>query len=200
MKNNGADLLADLGASGALHEGHYRLSSGLHSNRYVQCAKLLEDPVRARRVGVELATRLGGFDPVSVLSPALGGLIIGHETAAALGVPFRFSERRDGVMKLRRGFELARGERVAVIEDVVTTGGSAREAALVAREYGAQVVAYGAIIDRSAGPDVSARFDAPFVALLELEVVAWEPADCELCAAGEPLAAPGSRPAGTAPD
>ncbi len=197
MGNNGAHLLAELGVSGALRQGHFRLSSGLHSNRYVQCAKLLEDPARAKRVGVELATRLEGFDPVSVLSPALGGLIIGHETAAALGVPFRFSERKDGVMTLRRGFELARSERVAVIEDVVTTGGSAREAALVAREFGARVVAYGAIIDRSPGPDASARFDAPFVALLELEVLAWEPADCELCAAGEPLTEPGSRPAST---
>jgi len=197
MGNNGADLLAELAASGALHQGHYRLSSGLHSNRYVQCAKLLEDPVRAKRVGVELATRLEGFDPACVLSPALGGLIIGHETASALGVPFRFSERENGVMTLRRGFELARSERVAVIEDVVTTGGSAREAAVVARGFGARVVAYGAIIDRSPGSDAVARFDAPFIALLELEVLAWEPAECELCAAGEPLTEPGSRSAGT---
>jgi len=197
MGNNGADLLAELAASGALHQGHYRLSSGLHSNRYVQCAKLLEDPVRAKRVGVELATRLESFDPACVLSPALGGLIIGHETASALGVPFRFSERENGVMTLRRGFELARSERVAVIEDVVTTGGSAREAAVVARGFGARVVAYGAIIDRSPGSDAVARFDAPFIALLELEVLAWEPAECELCAAGEPLTEPGSRSAGT---
>lgn len=190
MENEAAALLAELESSGALHQGHFRLSSGLHSSRYVQCAKLLEDPLRAKKVGSALAARLEGFEVDSVLSPALGGLIIGYETAAGLQVPFRFSERRDGSMCLRRGFEVSPGERLAVIEDVVTTGGSAREAAGVAREAGGLVVVYGAIIDRSAG---SAGFEAPFVSLLELEVVAVEAVTCALCAAGQPLTAPGSR-------
>lgn len=190
MENDGAALLAELESSGALHQGHFRLSSGLHSNRFVQCAKLLEDPARAKRVGAALGAKLAGFEAGSVLSPALGGMIIGYETAAWLRVPFRFSERKDSSMRLRRGFELTRGERVVVIEDVVTTGGSALEAAQVAQQSGARVVAYGAIIDRSAG---SPRFDAPLVSLLELEVVAFEASNCELCAAGEPLTVPGSR-------
>lgn len=189
VENDGS-VLAELQASGALRHGHFRLSSGLHSDRYVQCAMLLESPVRAKRAGAGLAEKLAGFEPDSVLSPALGGVIIGYETAASLGVPFRFAERRNGSMCLRRGFELSRGERLAVIEDVVTTGGSAREAALVAQELGAEVVAFGAIIDRSGG---SAHFDAPFLSLLALEVASFEAANCELCATGEPLTAPGSR-------
>lgn len=115
------DLLRE---SGALREGHFLLSSGLHSSGYVQCALLLESPARARRVGEWLAERLAAYRADSVLSPALGGVIIGHETAVALGVPFRFVERREGEFTLRRGFRLAAGERVVVVEDVVTTGKS----------------------------------------------------------------------------
>lgn len=191
MADEGAFLLAELERRGALIHGHFRLSSGLHSDRYVQCAKLLEDPSSARSVGAALARLLEEFDPDSVLSPALGGMIIGHETAAGLGVPFRFSERKDGRMILRRGFELARDERVVIVEDVVTTGGSAREAAQVAADLGARVVAFGAIIDRSAG---RSEFAAPFRSLLELDVRASHPSDCALCAAGETMSAPGSRP------
>lgn len=185
-----SSLRADLLDSGALQQGHFRLSSGLHSSRYVQCAKLLEAPARARKCGAALARRLQAYEPQSVLSPALGGVIIGYETASALGVAFRFSERREGRMRIRRGFELQPGERVVVIEDVVTTGGSAREAAQVAGEHGARVVAFGTIIDRSAG---AASFEAPLVSLLELGVEASAADDCELCAQGLPLAAPGSR-------
>lgn len=189
-RSGSADLLEELAASGALRHGHFRLSSGLHSSRYVQCARLLEDPARARRVGSALAGRLEGFELDSVLSPALGGLIIGYETAVSLRRPFRFCERKGGAMELRRGFELAPGERVVIVEDVVTTGGSAREAAGLAKALGAQVVGYAAIIDRSAG---AAGFDAPFVSLLELEVGASEPDRCEQCASGNPIEAPGSR-------
>ncbi len=184
------DLLAALKRTGALQEGHFKLSSGLHSSRYVQCAKLLEDPSLAKAVGRALADRLRSFEPESVLSPALGGVVIGYATAAALEVPFRFCERRDSVMLLRRGFELEPSERVVVVEDVVTTGGSAREAGQVAGTAGAVVAAYGAVIDRSSG---SAAFEAPFVSLLEIEAYAFEPVDCPRCAAGEALAAPGSR-------
>lgn len=175
--------------SGALREGHFQLSSGLHSSGYVQCALLLESPARARRVGEWLAERLAAYRVDSVLSPALGGVIIGHETAAALGVPFRFVERREGEFTLRRGFRLAAGERVVVVEDVVTTGKSTREAAEVARRLGAEVVAVGAIIDRGAGD----AFSVPFEALLRLDLPTWERGECHLCAAGSSAESPGSR-------
>lgn len=175
--------------SGALREGHFQLSSGLHSSGYVQCALLLESPARARRVGEWLAERLAAYRVDSVLSPALGGVIIGHETAAALEVPFRFVERREGELTLRRGFRLAAGERVVVVEDVVTTGKSTREAAEVARRLGAEVVAVGAIIDRGARD----AFSVPFEALLRLDLPTWEPGECHLCAAGSSAESPGSR-------
>ncbi len=177
--------------SGALREGHFRLSSGLHSPAYVQCALLLQDPARARRVGGELARRLAAHRPQSVLSPALGGVVIGHEVAAALGVPFRFTERPEGQMALRRGFALRPGERVVVVEDVVTTGKSTRECAAVATAAGAVVVAIGSILDRSGGRH---GFSVPYAALQALALPAWEAADCPLCQAGRPIEKPGSRP------
>ncbi len=152
-------LMQMLEESGALRRGHFLLSSGLHSEAYVQCALLLEDPVRARKVGGDLAELLRQFHPDSVLSPALGGVIIGHEVAAGLGVPFRFTERKGEEMGLRRGFTLRQGERVVIVEDVVTTGRSTLETAALATARGARVVAVGAIIDRTAG---RAPFDVPF--------------------------------------
>ncbi len=176
--------------SGALEKGHFRLSSGRHSANYVQCALLLEEPALAARVGEMLAGRLRELEPESVLSPALGGLVIGQLVAAALGVPFRFCERREGSMVLRRGFRLRPAERVAVIEDVITTGGSAAEAAMLAEEAGAEVAAVGAIILRGAGEALS----TPGVGLLRLELASWDAEECPLCAEGAPLSAPGSRP------
>lgn len=184
-----------LEGSGALRRGHFLLSSGLHSLAYVQCALLLEDPVRARRIGEDLAEELRSFHPDSVLSPALGGLIIGHEVAAALGVPFRFSERKGDDMGLRRGFQLKQGERVVIVEDVVTTGRSTLETAALATGRGARVVAIGTIIDRTAavGGD---PFDVPFRALLKLDLPSYEPAECPSCRQGaQPPEKPGSRPA-----
>lgn len=182
--------------SGALRRGHFLLSSGLHSEAYVQCALLLEDPVRARRVGQDLAEKLRQFHPDSVLAPALGGLIIGHEVAAALGVPFRFTERKGEEMGLRRGFTLRQGERVVIVEDVVTTGRSTLETAALATTRGARVVAIGAIIDRTAGRD---PFDVPFRSLLQLDLPSHAPADCPVCQKGGlPAEKPGSRPDATA--
>jgi orotate phosphoribosyltransferase len=178
--------------SGALRRGHFLLSSGLHSEAYVQCALLLEDPLRARKVGRDLAELLRSFHPDSVLSPALGGIIIGYEVAAELGVPFRFSERKGDEMGLRRGFSLRQGERVVIIEDVVTTGRSTLETASLATGRGARVVAIGAIIDRTAGRD---PFDVPFRSLLELNLPSHAPGDCPACQAGAlPAEKPGSRP------
>ena len=185
-----SELEAMLAESGALRRGHFRLSSGLHSPAYVQCALLLELPSRAREVGGALAERLREHAPESVLSPALGGVIIGHEVAAALGVPFRFTERQEGVMALRRGFAIASGERVAVIEDVVTTGKSTRECAAVAETAGARVVAIGSILDRSGGEP---GFSVPYAALLRLELPTYSPESCPLCAAGGTAEKPGSR-------
>ncbi len=186
-----ARLLRLLEESGALRRGHFQLSSGLHSPAYVQCALLLQDPARARAVAAELAARLRPHRLDSVLSPALGGLVIGHEVAAALGVPFRFAEREAGEMTLRRGFTLAAGERVAIVEDVVTTGKSTKETADVATARGAEVVAVGALLDRSGARH---GFAVPFVALAKLDLPAYTPADCPLCRDGQPLAKPGSRP------
>lgn len=185
------DLNAILRESGAVRRGHFLLSSGLHSPGYVQCSLLMEHPARARQVGAALAERLRRYRPDSVLSPALGGIIIGYEVAAALDVPFRFSERTNGTMAIRRGFALRRGERVVVVEDVVTTGKSSKEAAAAAVGQEAAIVALGAILDRSAGRH---GFETPFVALLKLEFPVYEPAVCPLCAAGGVAEKPGSRP------
>lgn len=180
-----------LESCGALRRGHFLLSSGLHSSAYVQCALLLEEPRRAREVGQALAAALAPAQIDSVLAPALGGVIIGHEVAAALGVPFRFTEREGERMALRRGFGLARGERVAVVEDVVTTGKSTAETIAVAQGAGAEVVAIGSIIDRSGGRH---RFEQSYAALVRLDLPAYEADVCPLCAGGEPPVKPGSRP------
>lgn len=184
------ELNALLEECGALKKGHFVLSSGLHSGRYVQCARLLELPSRAAAVGEALADRLEAYRPEVIVSPALGGLIIGHQVAAALELPFRFAERKQRELKLRRGFQLTAGERVAVVEDVVTTGKSSREVFELVRVAGAQAVSLGAIIDRSDG---RASFEVPFESLLSLPLEAFEAAQCRLCAAGEVLDAPGSR-------
>jgi orotate phosphoribosyltransferase len=194
-------LVRLLEESGALCRGHFLLSSGRHSPAYVQCALLLEDPVRARRVGAELAEELRSFHPDSVLSPALGGIIIGHEVAAALGVPFRFAERKGEELGLRRGFTLRQGERVVIVEDVVTTGRSTLETAALATSRGARVVAIGAIIDRTGGGPGGIGghgghppFDVPWRALITLHLPSYAPAECPECRTGSLPQKPGSRP------
>jgi len=176
--------------AGALLEGHFRLTSGLHSPGYLQCALVLQHPREAEAYGVALAERLRDLGARTVLSPALGGIVIGQEVGRALGVRAIFAERVDGTLMLRRGFSLEPGETVVVIEDVVTTGGSTRETIEVARAAGARVVGAGAIIDRSGGQQ---RLDVPFHALAELSLPTYEPASCPLCLAGQPVVKPGSR-------
>jgi orotate phosphoribosyltransferase len=175
---------------GALLEGHFRLTSGLHSPGYLQCALVLQDPVEAGRCGAAIAERVGDLGVETVLSPALGGIVIGHEVARALGVRAIFAERLDGGLVLRRGFSLAPGEKVLVVEDVVTTGGSTRETIDVARAAGANVVAAASIIDRSGG---SQQIDVPYHALATVTLPTYQPTDCPLCTAGSTAVKPGSR-------
>lgn len=185
------DLLQRFRAAGALLEGHFQLSSGLHSPGYLQCALVLQDPVQAGILGEAIAAWARDLSPAVVLSPALGGVVIGHEVARSLGVRAIFAERRDDRLTLRRGFGLSAAERVLVVEDVVTTGGSTRETIAVAREAGAAVVGATAIIDRSGS---QATFDASFRALAAVSWPAHEPAACPQCALGVPVVKPGSRP------
>ena len=187
-------LLTLFRRSGALLEGHFRLSSGLHSSGYLQCALVLQHPEHAAALGVALAEQARALRPATVLSPALGGLIIGHEVARALGARAIFAEREDGVLTLRRGFRLTETERVLVVEDVVTTGGSTRETMQVARAAGAQVLGAAAIVDRSGGSGRS-TLDVPLFSLLEISLPTYDPASCPLCEQGVPIAKPGSRPA-----
>ena len=184
-------------ATGAYLTGHFRLTSGLHSPEYLQCAVVLQYPAHAERLGAELASALrslAGEEPISaVVAPAMGGLIIGHEVARALGARFLFSERdADGKMTLRRGFSLTHGETAVVVEDVITTGGSTREVVGILEAAGAHPLAAGSIIDRSAG---QADVGVPRVALATVEVVAYPPDDCPLCRQGLPVVKPGSRAA-----
>ncbi|MGE5359938.1 MAG: orotate phosphoribosyltransferase [Bacteroidales bacterium] len=190
---NRDDLLDIFRRSGALLEGHFRLTSGLHSSGYLQCALVLQHPAHAEALGAALADRLGGLRPATVLSPALGGIVIGQEVARALGARAIFAEREDGVLTLRRGFRLTEAERVLVVEDVVTTAGSTRETIQVARAAGAQVVGAASIVDRSGGAGRSA-LDVPLFSLLEISLPTYDPAACPLCHQGLPVSKPGSRP------
>ena len=176
--------------AGALLDGHFQLSSGLHSGGYLQCALVLQHPPHAEALGQSLADKLRSQRATVVLSPALGGLIIGHEVGRALGVRAIFAERQEKKLTLRRGFSLSREDRVIVIEDVVTTGGSTRETMAVAEAAGATVVAAGAVVDRSGG---TSDLGVPFEALLTLKLATFEPALCPMCASGVPVNKPGSR-------
>src|ERR1700730_13731064 len=177
--------------TGAYLKGHFRLTSGLHSNEYLQCAQVLQYPQLAERFGRELAARLPDCDVV--VSPAIGGLPIGHEVARAKGARFIFTERdASGKMILRRGFNVEPGETAVVVEDVVTTGGSSREVIEILKDAGARVIGAGSIIDRSGG---AVDLGVPRVALKTMQVVSYPPDDCPLCRAGSPVVKPGSRPA-----
>ncbi len=185
------ELIKLLEEVGAVRQGHFELSSGRHSGTYIQCALVLQYPKHAEELGRAIGGEFGGLETACVVAPALGGVIIGHEVARALGVRAIFVERdRSGQMAMRRGFELKPGERVLVIEDVWTTGGSTRETIGVIEQSGGLVVAAGAIIDRSGG---RLELNVPARALLELEVPSYEPDDCPLCRAGSIAMRPGSR-------
>lgn len=184
-------------STGAYLQGHFRLTSGLHSSEYLQCALVLQHPAAAEKLGRLLAEQIRPLaaEPAGiVVSPALGGLIIGHEVARALGTPFLFTERDSETRKmtLRRGFTVKPGVTAVVIEDVITTGGSTQDVIEVLRSAGARVLAAGSIIDRSGG---QANVGVPRVALVTMQVAAHYPEQCPLCAQGLPVIKPGSRPA-----
>lgn len=186
--------------SGALLEGHFLLTSGRHAAQYIQCARVLQYPGYAELLGEELAWFFRQGEVQAVLGPALGSIIVAHEVARALGARAIFAEREQGRLTLRRGFNLEAGEGVVVVEDVLTTGGSAKETLALARAAGARVVGVGALVDRSGG-----RLDLglPTHALLTLDVPSYDPQECPLCREGFPLVKPGSRalancPAGVA--
>ena len=174
----------------ALLEGHFILSSGLHSDRYVQCALVLQHPKVAEQLGAELAAKLRHVGAYLVAAPAIGGILVAHEVARALGVRALFTERQDGAMTLRRGFSLAAGEPVLVVEDVITTGLSTRETIQCIEQAGGKVVGAGALIDRSGG---KVDLGLPRAALATLTIQNYNPADCPLCKAGSPAVKPGSR-------
>jgi orotate phosphoribosyltransferase len=175
---------------GALLEGHFKLSSGLHSSKYLQCAKVLQYPAIAEKLCKELAAKLRGVKIDVVIGPAMGGVTIAYELARQLGVRGIFTERVDDKVQLRRGFGLKPGERCLIAEDVVTTGKSTREVIQAVKEAGAQAVACSCLIDRSGG---AADFGLPQAAMAKVEVATYEETDCPLCKEGKELVKPGSR-------
>lgn len=184
------DLPSLLRESGALLTGHFRLSSGLHSPNYVQCALLLEEPRNAKAIGEQLAERIKDLGVTRVVAPALGGVVIGYTVAQTLDLPSIFTERKDGAMTLRRGFRIRDGESVVIVEDVVTTGKSTRETAAVVEQHGGRVGGFASILNRSGKEN---PFDAPYASLLALALDTHEESNCPLCRDGVPLDAPGSR-------
>ena len=174
----------------ALLDGHFILSSGLHSPKYLQCALALQYPLDAARFGKAIAEHFIDANIETVASPAIGGLIIGYEVAKALNVRFVWTERENGVMTLRRGFSVKENERILVVEDVITTGGSTRECIEAIETHGAKVVGAASIIDRSGG---AADVGVPRIALVSLDVPSYKPEDCPMCQRGETAVKPGSR-------
>lgn len=187
---NSEQVIDQFRTTGALLEGHFQLSSGLHSTVYLQCALVLQFPENAEALGRAIADAYRGDEIQLVASPAIGGIVIGHEVARALGARFVWTERESGEMTLRRGFTVTPGEKTLVVEDVITTGGSTRETIDALKHAGADVVAAASIIDRSAG---SVDVGVPRTTLASLRVLSVDPADCDACKLGDTAVKPGSR-------
>jgi orotate phosphoribosyltransferase len=183
-------VIEEFKQTGALLEGHFQLTSGLHSTVYLQCARVLQYPEKAECFARAIAQKFSSTGIQLVASPAIGGLIIGHEVARALGARFIWTEREAGEMTLRRGFTVSPGERTLVVEDVVTTGGSTRETVEALKRAGADVIGAASIIDRSSG---SADVGVPRAALVTLKVLSVEPDMCDACKMGDAAVKPGSR-------
>jgi orotate phosphoribosyltransferase len=188
---NDPDMLKIFRQTGTLESGHFVLTSGLHSPQYFQCARVLQYPRYAERIGKGIAERFRDQGVDAVIAPAIGGILVAHEVARALGnIRGMFAERVNGRMKLRRGFALSPNERILVVEDVITTGGSVVEVLRLAREHGAAPLGVGAVVDRSGG---NVDFGLPFFALMTLDAVTYTPEECPLCRQGVPVTKPGSR-------
>jgi orotate phosphoribosyltransferase len=183
-------ILSIFKETGALLEGHFQLTSGLHSDRYFQCAKVLQHPRHLTHLASIIADHYRSVPVDIVISPALGGIVLGTEVGRLLDKRTLFAERKEGVMQIRRGFEVAKGERVLVIEDVVTTGGSVKEVIARVQELGGVVAGVGYIVDRSNG---RTTFGVPHFSVVSLDVVAHTPESCPMCAAGSTPVKPGSR-------
>lgn len=176
--------------TGVLLNGHFLLTSGKHSNRYMQCAKIFQYPEYSEQVSKDLAEKFEGFEVDVVIGPAIGGIILAYEVARQLEVKSLFAERENGKMTLRRGFEITKGSKVLVVEDVITTGGSVKEVIDVVRSMGAEVVGVGSVVDRSGG---KALFDVPFKSVIKVEIETYEADECPMCKAGSTPYKPGSR-------
>lgn len=187
---NAEQVIDQFRTTGALLEGHFQLSSGLHSTVYLQCALVLQFPEKAESFGRAIAEKYQGQGIQLVASPAIGGIVIGHEVARALRARFVWTEREAGEMTLRRGFTVAPGEKTLVVEDVITTGGSTRETIEALKRVGADVVGAASIIDRSAG---GADVGVPLTSLASLKVLSVDASECDACKLGEPVVKPGSR-------
>ncbi|MFT5233928.1 MAG: orotate phosphoribosyltransferase [Candidatus Krumholzibacteriia bacterium] len=185
--NKVLELMTELGA---LHSGHFLLSSGLHSDKYFQCAKILQFPELARELGTQMGEFFAKTPHDLVVSPAMGGILIGHEVARALGRRFVFSERQDGVMMIRRGFEIAQGEKVIIVEDVVTRGTSLLEVIKCVEDAGGVVTGLTSIIDRTSG---EVQLPLPLHALAKVTVQTFSADSCPMCADGQDVVKPGSR-------
>jgi len=189
---NAEQVIDQFRETGALLEGHFQLSSGLHSTVYLQCALVLQFPERAEAFGRAIAEKFQGQGIKLVASPAIGGIVIGHEVARALGARFVWTEREASQMTLRRGVTIAPGEKTLVVEDVITTGGSTRDTIEAVRRAGADVIGAASIIDRSGG---SVDVGVPLLSLASLRVLSVESSVCDACKLGEPVVKPGSRKA-----
>jgi len=187
---NQQEIIERFRRTDALLEGHFQLTSGLHSTHYLQCARVLQYPREAAAFGEAIAEHYRDARIETIAAPAIGGIIIGHEVARALNAKFIFTEREQGIMTLRRGFTIGEGERTLVVEDVITTGGSTRETINALNSRGAHVIAAASIIDRS---NSRADVGIPRIALATLDVPVFNPADCPACARGEAAVKPGSR-------
>jgi len=187
---NAEQVIDEFRTTGALLEGHFQLTSGLHSTVYLQCARVLQFPEKAEAFGRAIAEKYRGEAIQLVASPAIGGIVIGHEVARALGARFVWTERESGQMTLRRGFTVTPNEKTLVVEDVITTGGSTRETIEALNKAGANVIAAASIIDRSGG---SVDVSVPRTALATLRVVSVDPSECDACKLGNVAVKPGSR-------
>jgi len=190
MNLTSTDILQIFKDTGALMKGHFKLTSGLHSDTYFQCAKVLQYPWEAEKICSLIAEHFKGYDIQLIASPAIGGIVIGYQVASLMHKRSVFTERKNGTMTLRRGFQIKNKENVLIVEDVTTTGGSVKEVMEVVKEQGGIVAGVASMVDRSGG---KADFNVPFYSTFQMEVMNYSPEDCPLCKKGIPIAKPGSR-------